>query len=118
MVGSTSQQDAISVRQNVSNHVPRIIDQAQISIANHQKNLVALYKIQAEAAKCVEYVKKGKGFRPIGERIFEEFLLQMLIRALPMKKGTVQADRVVKFLGAFIKFINEKGTRLASFRIL
>jgi len=118
MVEPTSEQDATSVRQNVSTHVPRIIDQAQISMANHQKNLVALYKVQTEAAKCVEYVRRGKGFRPIGERIFEEFLLQMLVRALPMKKGTVQADRVVKFLGAFIKFINEKGMYLASFHIL
>lgn len=109
MPGRTTAEDPASVRECVSTYVPRILDQAQISTANHQKNLVALYKIQAEAAQYVEYVKKGKGFKPVGEKIFEDCLLQMLVRVLPMKKGTPQADRVVRFVGGFIKFINEKG---------
>lgn len=100
---------ADSVREQVSAIVPKILDQAQISIANHQKNLVALYKLQTEAAQYTESVRRGQGVRLIGERIFEQVVLQMLTRVLPVKKGATQADRVVKFVGGFIKFVNEKG---------
>jgi len=101
--------NAASVRERVSINVPRILDQAQISVANHQKNLVALYKLQTEAAQYTESVRRGNGVRLIGERIFEQAVLQMLTRVLPVKKGTMQADRVVKFVGGYIKFVNEKG---------
>jgi condensin complex subunit 3 len=100
---------AESVREQVSTTVPRILDQAQISIANHQKNLVALYKLHAEAAQYTESLRRGNGVKLIGERIFEQMVLQMLTRVLPVKKGATQADRVIKFVGGYIKFVNEKG---------
>ena len=103
------QPSADLIREQVSLSVPRILDQAQISVANHQKNLVALYKVQTEAARYTESVRRGNGVRLIGERIFEQMVLQMLTRVLPIKKGSTQANRVVKFVGGYIKFVNEKG---------
>jgi condensin complex subunit 3 len=100
---------AASVREQVSTTIPRILDQAQISLANHQKNLVAFYKLHTEAAQYTETVRRGNGVKLIGERIFEQMVMQMLTRVLPLKKGVTQADRVVKFVGGYIKFINEKG---------
>lgn len=109
MPGRTLQADAASLREQVSTHIPRILDQAQNTTANHQKNLVALYKLQTHAAECTEFVKKGKHVKLVGERIFEEAIFHMLMRVLPVKKGVGQADRVVKFVGQYIKFLNEKG---------
>ena len=90
--------------------IPRIFDQVQTSTANHQKNFVALYKLQTEAAKKTEEVKGGK--KLTGEREFENVFFTLLARVLPVKKGATAADRVVKFVGAYIKFISERGASL------
>ncbi|KAJ6460347.1 nuclear condensing complex subunit [Mycena vitilis] len=79
--------------------VPRIFDQVQTSTANHQKNFVALHKLHLEAAR-----------RELpGEREFETLFFSLLARVLPVKKGTTTADRVVKFVGGYTKFVNERG---------
>jgi condensin complex subunit 3 len=87
--------------------VPRIFDQVQTSTANHQKNLVALHKLHIDAAQKTEKVHNG--FKLVGEREFEAVFLDMLSRVLPVKKGATTADRVVKFIGGYIKFVNERG---------
>ncbi|KAJ6631026.1 nuclear condensing complex subunit [Mycena sp. CBHHK59/15] len=86
--------------------VPRIFDQTQNSTANHQKNFVALYKLHLEAAQRTEKVPDG--FKLTGEREFEAFFMDMLSRVLPVKKGATAADRIVKFVGGYIKFVNER----------
>jgi condensin complex subunit 3 len=98
-----------SVRQEVENAVPKILDQAQISTVNHQKNVVALYKIHVDAALFTEPSKKGKTQKVTGEKIFWECVLRLFTLVLRQKKGVAPADRVVKFLGAYVKFVNEKG---------
>jgi condensin complex subunit 3 len=113
MPGLTLERTVTSVQEHVSANVPRILDQAQNSTTNHQKNLVALYKLQTEAAQYTESVRRGQGVKLVGERIFEETILLMLTRVLPLKKGTIQADRVIKFVGGYIKFVNEKGELLS-----
>jgi hypothetical protein len=109
MPGRTLNADSAAMREKVTTAVPRILDQAQISSANHQKNLVALYKVQTEAAQYTESVRRGKEIRLIGERIFEEAILTMLMLVLPVKKGTAPADRIIKFISGYIKFVHEKG---------
>jgi condensin complex subunit 3 len=89
--------------------VPKIFDQLQISVANHQKNCVALHKIHSNAARFCEDVDNGRSVKLTGEKMFEEIVQCMLFHVLPLKKGTTTADRVVRFIGAFIKIINEKG---------
>lgn len=91
--------------------IPRIFEQAQTSTANHQKNFVALHKAHAHAATRVEQVNNGKSVKLVGEREFEDTILDMLARVLPLKKGTTVADRIVKFIGGYVKFINEKGAQ-------
>ncbi|KAF9461702.1 chromosome condensation complex protein [Collybia nuda] len=109
MPGRTLNADSASVREIVNTAIPRILDQAQTSTANHQKNLVALYKVQTEAAEYTEAIRRGKEVRLVGERIFEEAILSMLMLVLPMKKGTLPADRIIKFISGYIKFVHEKG---------
>jgi hypothetical protein len=94
---------------DLSNSVSKIFDQAQVSTANHQKNFVALYKLQTEAAIVVERIPKGLKF--VGERAFGDVYLRMTARVLPVKKGATVVDRVVKFVSGYVKFINEKGKR-------
>ena len=89
--------------------VPKIFDQAQLSIANHQKNYVALYKLQVEAARVTHTVNNSNLVKLTGERAFEEAFIHMVARILPIKKGPAPVDKVVKFVGGYTKFLNEKG---------
>lgn len=94
---------------SASEHIPRIFNQVQDSIANHKKNYVALHKIQAELAEHTEDLQKGKLVKLTGERMFQDKIIYMLCQALPLKKGIDSADRTVKFVAGYVKFINEKG---------
>ncbi|KAJ6493812.1 nuclear condensing complex subunit [Mycena vulgaris] len=85
--------------------VSQIFDQAQTSAANHQKNFVALHILHLEAAKKTEVRNEPK---PIGEHEFEAVFKDMLSRVLPAKKAERGADRVVRFVGGYVKFLNEK----------
>ncbi|XP_006463505.1 hypothetical protein AGABI2DRAFT_73577 [Agaricus bisporus var. bisporus H97] len=102
------QQDQRTNLEYLSATVPKIFEQVQVSVANHQKNCVALHKIQSDAARFCEDVDNGNSIKLTGEKMFEEMVQCMLFHVLPLKKGTTTADRVVRFIGAFIKFINEK----------
>lgn len=92
-----------------------LFDQAQSSIANHKKNCVTLYKLHVKAAAITKPSKAG--VKPIGERAFGDVFIDMISRVLPVKKGPATADRIVKYVGAYVQFINEKGTFL-SFELL
>lgn len=92
--------------------IPKIFDQAQGSTANHQKNCVALYKLHADVAKVNEAVNGGKGKKLTGERAFENAFFDMVNRVLPVKKGVAPADRIMKFVGAYVKVLNDKGQLL------
>lgn len=95
---------------DLASSIPRIFDQVQISSANHQKNIVALYKLHHHAAQFTESVNNGRSVKLTGERKFEEIFTLLLIRILPLRKGVGPADRIVKFVGGYIRFVNEKGT--------
>ncbi|GJE85117.1 condensin complex subunit 3 [Phanerochaete sordida] len=92
---------------DLSTHIPRIFDQVQNTTANHQKNYVALHKLHAEAAKIKE-PSENDTVKLRGERAFEDVFIGMLSRALPIKKGASVVDRIIKFVGGYTKFLNEK----------
>ncbi|KAF7365576.1 hypothetical protein MVEN_00431000 [Mycena venus] len=72
--------------------VAAIFDQAQVSIANHHKNCVALYKFHLKA-------KDGA---------FIDTFLDMLSRVVVVKKGPPTVDRILKFTAQYVRFVNEK----------
>ncbi|KAJ7183125.1 nuclear condensing complex subunit [Mycena filopes] len=82
--------------------IPRIFDQVQTTAANHQKNFVALHKLHLDAAKKTQPKKDS------GEREFEAVFHTALARVLPIKKGATTADRVVRFVGGYTRFTNER----------
>jgi condensin complex subunit 3 len=85
-----------------------IFTQAQTSLANHRKNCVNLYKIHVQAAGDVRHNSKVT-VKLVGEDEFARSFLDMVSRALVVKKGVASADRIIKFVGAYVKYINEKG---------
>lgn len=98
----------VATQVDLSAAVPRIFDQVQTSTVNHTKNFIALHKLHMEAAKRTAPAPGG-GTKLVGEREFEYAFMDMLARVLPVKKGATTADRVVKFVGGYIKFINDRG---------
>ena len=102
--------DPHKVVEQLSDLVAGIFDQAQDSVANHKKNCVAMYKLHAISAEVVETTgKKGKELRRLGEEKFQDVFLDMVNRVLAMKRGLAHADRCVKYVGAFVRYMNEKG---------
>lgn len=95
--------------ESIVSAIPKVFEQVQSTTANHQKNSTALYKLQCDAATHTLPVQNGKSIKIVGERAFEDAILDMLARVLPIKKGITVADRVIKFIGGYTRFINEKG---------
>jgi condensin complex subunit 3 len=89
----------------------KIFDQVQISVANHRKNSVALHKLHRSALQHAK--KQGDASLQLkGERRFNGIFVDLVARILVLKKGVLPADRAVKFIGAYVTYIAEKGKHL------
>jgi condensin complex subunit 3 len=87
--------------------IPPVFAQAQHSVSNHRKNVVALRKVQE---KCAEVTEQGpKGIMLAGEKGFNTKFNECLERVLPVKKGVAVADRVIAFVGKFVAYTTEQG---------
>lgn len=88
-------------------------EEAQLSMANHRKNTVGLYKAHLQAstgssrANGKPTKKSMKHDSVQGEEEFGEVFLDMLGRVMLAKKGTC-SDRVLRFVGGYVKYLNEK----------
>ena len=98
--------DAISQLQEF---IAAIFDQVQLTLANHRKNCVALYKLHQQAAAITQPSKRDNVIKLVGEISFGDVFINMVNRVLVVKKGPPTADRVVRFVGSYVKFMNEKG---------
>jgi len=88
----------------VAQAVGHIFEQAQLSTANHRKNFVTLSKLHLEAATQIDH-----GSSKIGpEDAFELLLLDMIMRVIPLKKGTPVVERTIKFCSGYLKFISQE----------
>lgn len=85
--------------------LPQVFNAAQLSTANHRKNVTNLHKLFLECAAVTEEVNGG--VKLTGEKAFKDTFIDMVNRVLPIKKGVVQADRAVKFVAAFVAFAVE-----------
>lgn len=94
---------------SVADALPKIFDQVQTTTANHQKNVVALHKVHVDAAAFTESIHGGRSIKLTGERLFEDTFIDLLCRVIVVKKGVSQADRIVKFIGAYAHYLNMKG---------
>ncbi|KAL1747325.1 nuclear condensing complex subunit [Schizophyllum fasciatum] len=86
-----------------------ILSQVQDNIQNHQKNQVALYKLHFQAQSIPEVLEAGpRGVS--GERLFRDVFDMRLsaILDIPRKPQFNKVDRVVQFIGSYVKYMNEK----------
>ncbi|KAF8761781.1 Nuclear condensing complex subunit [Rhizoctonia solani] len=92
--------------------IPEIFQQVQASTANHNKNCVALAKLFSGCAGIYEEVQsRGGGIRLTGEKAFQLMFARMVNSVLPIKKGVSNADRVIRFIGSFVKYITDKAAQ-------
>lgn len=104
---------ATYLKDQLPDQLPQIFQQSQLTLANHRKNIVSLRKIQQTCAQITSSSKDGKSLKLIGEKAFNEQMIGMVDRVLGIKKGIVQADRVVKFVASYVQYCTEQGELVA-----
>ena len=81
---------------------------AQKSPAGHRKLVVGLRKIQETC--CYEQIDRGRKLQEaFGEDDFNVEVARCVIRLMSVKKTEGVGDRVVQFLGLFLRHANSKG---------
>lgn len=85
-----------------------IFGDAQKSTAAHRKLAVNLRKIQEEC--CYEPTsRRGQDDDDFGEDDFNVEIARCVIRLMGVKKSEGAGDRIVRFLGMFLRRANDKG---------
>ncbi|KAK4686707.1 condensin complex subunit 3, partial [Tremellales sp. Uapishka_1] len=92
--------------------LPPIFEQVQHTIANHRKNIVSLRKIHEACSSIVEVSSTRS--KLVGEKAFNVLFIDMVNRVLPLKKGVVQADKVVKFISSYVAYSTEQGESIVT----
>lgn len=85
-----------------------VFNDAQKSAAGHRKSVVGLRKIQE--ACCYEPTRPGKlGRQEFNEDDFSVEIGRCVIRLMGVKKSEAVGDRIIRFLGFFLRHASEKG---------
>lgn len=87
--------DAAGVRAQVAAH----FQDAQLTLTNHRKNCVSLFRIHTACAAETEQTPRGT--RLVGEKMFNEALFSCVDRVLVRRKGDTHADRAMRFAGTY-----------------
>jgi hypothetical protein len=89
-----------------------IFQGAQTSNASHKRRIKTLCKLHAEAASHVEHKPGRKGddgsILLVGEKAFNRAFWQVVLCVLDVKRGVVEADRVVRLIGGFVTALMEQ----------
>ncbi|KAI9880867.1 MAG: hypothetical protein M1830_010462 [Pleopsidium flavum] len=88
-----------------------IFSDAQRTTAGHRKLVINLRKIQE--ACCYEPTKPGKVEEDFGEDDFNVEVARCVIRLMAVRKSEAVGDRIVRFLGLFLRHASEKDISLA-----
>lgn len=89
-------------------HVSAIFADSQKSTTGHRKLVVNLRKIQE--ACCYEPTsKKGRQDDEFDEDDFNVEAVRCVLRILAIRKSESVGDRVIRFLGVFLRVASEKG---------
>ncbi|EJU03066.1 ARM repeat-containing protein [Dacryopinax primogenitus] len=99
---------------DIQTALPPIFSQSQHNTANHRKNIVALHKIHLQCAAVTQTLPNGKGIRLTGEKAFNDAFSSIVDKILEVKRGVLQADRVVKYVASFVTFLSEKAAEQAT----
>lgn len=79
---------------------------AQTSNASHKRRIKALCQLQADAASHVQHKQAKQGQEGsillVGEKTFNRSFWLVTLCTLDVKRGVVEADRTIRFIGAFV----------------
>ncbi|KIY53262.1 hypothetical protein FISHEDRAFT_33685 [Fistulina hepatica ATCC 64428] len=78
--------------------IGNVLNEVQSTVANHGKNAVALWKVHERAIQAGRHEEKE----------FINAFLALLTRVMTIKKGTVPAERLVKFVGTYAASLESK----------
>ena len=85
-----------------------VFSDAQKSAAGHRKLVVGLRKIQE--ACCYKSIQPGKpSQKEFNEDDFNVEIARCVIRLMGVKRSEAVGDRLVRFLGLFLRHASEKG---------
>lgn len=90
---------ASSLVENLGKTLPPHFQQAQLTLANHRKNIVSLHRLHASCATLTQDTPKGT--KLVGEKAFNDVFLACLNRVLGIKRGVANADRTIKFVAGY-----------------
>ncbi|KAL2690983.1 nuclear condensing complex subunit [Phyllosticta citricarpa] len=91
----------------------KVFGEAQRTTATHRKLSVQLRKIQEACAYEPVNPKKQQAFdEDFDVDDFNNEVGRCLLRVLPVKKSEPVGDRIIKFVGIFLKYAKEKDTAL------
>ena len=85
-----------------------ICNDAQRTAAGHRKLVVSLRKIQESC--CYQPTKPAKSQGGFDEDDFNVEIARCVIRLMGVKKSEGVGDRMIRFLGFFLRYASEKGT--------
>ncbi|KAG8627712.1 hypothetical protein KVT40_003585 [Elsinoe batatas] len=92
-------------------HIGAIFSDSQKSTTGHRKLVINLRKIQESC--CYEPTsKKGRQDDQFDEEDFNNEFLRCILRLLPIRKSEAAGDRVVRFLGVFLRVASDKDNAL------
>jgi condensin complex subunit 3 len=92
-----------SVRAPSLQEVPKVFAAAQHSVSSHRRGIQTLHKVFTVQANHTTRVEHG-AVKLTGEKDFMLAFRSCVDHLLDVKKGVVQADRVVKFVAEFLAF--------------
>ena len=104
MVRASSSADPIAALQTA---VPTAFEAAQKSTATHRKGVIGLHA-RFLACAAVTVGTEGGGVRLTGEKAFQDAIRTAVSRVLAFKRATPAAERIIAFVGAFVKYATEQ----------
>jgi condensin complex subunit 3 len=89
-----------------------IFKDAQKSTAGHRKLVINLRKIQEACCYEPSARKKKTGAEDFDENDFAQEVTRSVLRVMPVKKTEAAGERVIRFIGSFLRHANEKDNEL------
>ncbi|KIM27959.1 hypothetical protein M408DRAFT_16414 [Serendipita vermifera MAFF 305830] len=103
---SHAKQTAEEFLSSLHDTLAAIFQGAQTSNASHKRRVNNLCKLHQEAASYTQRKQRGRGQEDsivlIGEKAFNRAFWDITMCIMDVKKGVIEADRTVRFIGTFI----------------
>ena len=96
---------------SLRNQICSIFADAQRTTATQRKLVITLRKVQEACCYEPPNPKKKQAQQEFGEEEFTEEVGRAVLRVFAVKKSEPVGDRIIRFLGLFLKHASEKGER-------